>query len=198
MADAFGLAAGVIQVADFGLEVGTTIWTCAKKFHNANKELREISTQVNTAALSLRRVDALLKEPATQALHTPKLYEDTKTVSDGCLGVFQELDDHFKSFALKSGVQEMTVRSKARWLFDSNKLHGLGQVLRHYSDVLHLMISAMAIVEGRRTAYEHNETWLRRGTLTEFIVPRTRFKRWRSTFVNWRDLIETCRTPTRP
>jgi hypothetical protein len=158
MAEAFGLAAGVVQVADFGVEVGITLWKCAKKFHNASKEVHEIASQVRVTALSLRRVDALLKDPTTAVLHTPKLYEDTKTVSDGCLGVFRELDDHVKSFELKSGLGEMNLRSKARWLFDSSKIHGLGQVLRRYSDVLHLMVSAMVIVEGRRAVYVHRET----------------------------------------
>jgi hypothetical protein len=153
MAEAFGLAAGVLQVAGFGAEVGSTLWKYAKKFHNASKELESIAGQVETTALSLRRVDALLRDPSTKALHTPKLYEDTSTVSDGCHGVFCELDNLVKSFESKSGGRMITVFSKFRFVIDSRKLQELGQVLQRYCDVLHLMISVMAIVEGRRAAF---------------------------------------------
>jgi hypothetical protein len=153
MAEAFGLAAGVLQVAGFGAEVGSTLWKSAKKFHNASKELEAIASQVETTALSIRRVDALLRDSTTKAVHTPKLYEDTSTVSDGCHGAFCELDSLVKSFESKSGLRRMTVLSKSRFVFDSGKLKELGLVLRRYSDVLHLMVSVMAIVEGRRAAF---------------------------------------------
>lgn len=153
MAETFGLAAGILQVASFGAEVGGTLWKCAKKFQNASKELEEVAGQVETIALSLRRVDTLLQDPATRTLHTPKLYEDTTAVSDGCHEVFRELDKYVKDFEAKSSFGKMTVRSKARWIFGSDKLQGLRQVLRRYNDVLHLMISVMAIVESRRAAY---------------------------------------------
>jgi hypothetical protein len=149
----FGLAAGVLQVAGFGAEVGSTLWKCAKKFHNASKELEELAGQVETIALFLQRVVTLLEDPATKALHTPKLYEDTKKVSNGCAEVFRELDNYVKKFESMSSFGKLTVRSKARWLFDGGKLQGLGNVLRRYSSVLHLMISVMAIVEGRRAAF---------------------------------------------
>jgi CRP-like cAMP-binding protein len=138
MAEVFGLAAGVLQVAGFGAEVSSTLFKCAKKFHNASKELDEIASQVETTSVSLRRVDSLLKDPTTKALHTQKLYDDTMTVSNGCFEVFRELDDYVKSFEPTSSFGEMALRSKARWLFDSGKVQGLGQVLRRYCDVLHL------------------------------------------------------------
>jgi hypothetical protein len=151
--EAFGLAAGVLQVAGFGAEVGSTLWRCAKKLHNASKELESIAGRVETTALSLRRVDELLKDPATKALHTPKLYDDTNTVSQGCHEVFRELDKSVKAYEAKSTSGTMRLLSRTKWLFDSGRLEELGQVLRRYNDVLHLMVSVMTIVEGRRAAY---------------------------------------------
>lgn len=83
MAEAFGLAAGVPQVAGYGAEVSSALFKCAKKFHNASKDLEEITSQVNNIAMSLGRDDDLLKDLTTKGLHTPKLYEDTTTVSNG-------------------------------------------------------------------------------------------------------------------
>lgn len=150
--EAFGLAAGVLQVAGFGAEVGSTLWRCAKKLQNASKELESIAGQVETTALSLKRVDELLKDPATKALHTPKLYEDTNIVSQGCHDVFRELDTSVKAYEAKSTKGKMRILSRTKWLFDSGRLTELGQVLRRYNDVLHLMVSVMTIVEGRRAA----------------------------------------------
>lgn len=191
MAEAFGLAAGVLQVASFGAEVGSTLWRCAKKFHYASKELKETASQVETTALSLRRVDALLHDPATKALHTPKLYEDTTAVSNGCNEVFRELDKYIKGFEAKSSLGKLPIWSKARWVSDSDKLRGLGQVLRRYNDVLHLMISVMAIVEGRRAALVSWNNHRLNHLLTRTTAQKTNYKHWRliSRFLRYRTEI---------
>ena len=84
---------------------------------------------------------------------TPKLYEDTNIVSQGCHDVFRELDTSVKAYEAKSTKGKMRILSRTKWLFDSGRLTELGQVLRRYNDVLHLMVSVMTIVEGRRAAY---------------------------------------------
>lgn len=181
MAEAFGLAAGVLQAAGFGAAVGSTLWRCARKFHNASKELEEIARQVESTALSLAKIDTLLRDPTTRALHTLKLYEDTSTVSDGFRDVFRELKDLVESYESKSGFRGMTVRSRIGFLFDIRKLQELGRVLRHYSDVLHLMVSVMAIVEGRRAAFVHHKMKFLQLSLMQFTVPKTKYRRWRPT-----------------
>lgn len=155
MAEAFGIAAGILQVAGIGTEVGTTLWRCAKRLQNANKELETIANEVEVTALSLRRVVILLEDPATKALHTAKLLEDTNTVSENCLDVFRELDKSVKEYEVNSNSRKTRIFSKARWLFDSGKLTELGRLLQHYRAVLHLMISVMSIAEARRAAYVH-------------------------------------------
>jgi len=101
-------------VAGFGAEVSSTIFKCAKRFHNASKEFDGIASQVETTSVSLRRVDSLLKDPTTKALPTQKLYDDTITVSNGCFEVFREINDYVKSCEPRSSFGKMTVRSKAR------------------------------------------------------------------------------------
>jgi hypothetical protein len=194
--EAFGLAAGVLQVAGFGAEVGSTLLRCAKKLHNASKELESIAGQVETTALSLKRVDALLKDPATKALHTPKLYEDTNTVSQGCHEVFRELDKSVKAYETKSASGKMRFLSKTKWLFDSDRLAELGQVLRRYNDVLHLMVSVMTIVEGRRAAYA--SLWYCLAAETDMIIaPKTNCRHWRPIFGSWHFQTWTFPTPTK-
>jgi hypothetical protein len=190
--EAFGLAAGVLQVAGFGAEVGSTLWRCAKKLHNASKELEVIAGHVETTALSLGRVDELLKDPATKALHTPKLYEDTNTVSQGCHEVFRELDKSVKAYEAKSTSGRMKFMSRTKWLLDSDRLAELGQVLRRYNDVLHLMVSVMTIVEGRRAAYVplYSLLAIKADTTT---APKTNCRHWRPIFESWH-----CRTKTFP
>ena len=74
-------------------------------------------------------------------------------MSQGCHEVFRELDKSVKEYEAKSTPGKMRFVLRTKWLFDSDRLAELGQVLRRYNDVLHLMVSVMTIVEGRRAAY---------------------------------------------
>lgn len=71
--------------------VGSTLYKCAKKFRNATEEFDAIANQVGATQLALRSVHDLLNDPATQALHSQKLYDDTRNVSEGCRDLFQKL-----------------------------------------------------------------------------------------------------------
>lgn len=50
MAEAFGIATGVLQVAGFGAALGGTLFKCAKAIRNANKELETIAVQVQATS----------------------------------------------------------------------------------------------------------------------------------------------------
>lgn len=152
MAEAFGIAAGVMQVAAFGAELGSALWTCARKIRYANKELRALAGQVDATAKCLSSVGNLLDDPETKAFHTSKLYEDTRAVSKGCDEVFLELDKAVKKF--DDGGPKMSMFARLQWPLDSNKLAEPLKVLKNYNDVLHLMLAVLQIVEGRRAAYE--------------------------------------------
>lgn len=97
---------------------------------------------------------ALLCDPDTKDLHTPKLYEDTTAVSKGCQEVFCELEKAVNAFETKSGKgkYQLTVLARLQWPLSSGRLSDLQKVLKHYSDVLHLMLAVLQIVEGRRAA----------------------------------------------
>lgn len=73
----FGLAAGVLQVADFGASLGSVIWKCAKDIRDAKKDLESIATEVEATSSILGQVISLLKHPDTKALHTDQLLADT-------------------------------------------------------------------------------------------------------------------------
>lgn len=151
MAEAFGLAAGVLQVAGFGAELGSALWTCAKRIRHADKELTALANQVEATAKCLRSVGHLLDDEETKAFHSRKLYEDTRAVSDGCNEVFLELDKAIKKF--NDGGPKISMIARLQWPLDSHKLTEPLKVLRKYNDVLHLMLAVLQIVEGRRAAY---------------------------------------------
>lgn len=151
MAEAFGLAAGVLQVAGFGAELGRALWTCARRLRHANKELQTLARQVDATAKCLGSVARLLDDPETKAFHTLKLYEDTRAVSDGCHEVFLELDKAICKF--NDGGTKMSIIARLQWPLDSSKLTEPLKVLKNYNDVLHLMLAVLQIVEGRRAAY---------------------------------------------
>ena len=147
MAEAFGLAAGVLQVASFGAELGSALWTCSKRIRYAAKELKALADQVDATATCLRSVGGLLDDPDTKGFHTPQLYDDTRAVSRGCNEVFLELEKAVKKF--NDGGSKMTLTARLQWPLNSDKLTELLRVLKNYSDVLHLMLAVLQIVEGR-------------------------------------------------
>lgn len=155
MAEAFGIAAGVLQVAGFGAEVSSTLWRCAKKIRSANKDLEVIVGLVGATANCLDGVGQLLKDPETKAVHTPKLYEDTHAVSSGCHDIFHEIQDAVKVYEgkVEGGKYRLPVLARVRWPLDSRRLEELQRILKHYKGVLLLMLSVLQIVEGRRAAY---------------------------------------------
>ncbi|KAM0722720.1 hypothetical protein Q7P37_002161 [Cladosporium fusiforme] len=154
MAEVFGIATGVLQVAGFGAALGGTLLKCAREIRNANKELKAIAVQVEATSRSLDAVGALLRDPETKDFHTPKLYDDTNAVSQGCHEVFCELNKAVNSFEAKSGKSRYQISLVARmqWPLSSARLLDLQKVLKNYSGVLHLMLAVLQIVEGRRAA----------------------------------------------
>lgn len=155
MADAFGIAAGVLQVAGFGAEVGSALWRCTAQIYHANKELVALAGQVEATSKSLDAVGRLLKQPETKALRSgdaTKLYDDTHEVSKGCKGVFDELDFAVRRFQDRAGKSryQLPLTSRIRWSMESNRLVDLQKVLMHYRDVLHLMVSVLHIAESRQ------------------------------------------------
>jgi hypothetical protein len=150
MAEAFGLAAGVLQVADFGAELGSTLWTCAKRIRHANKELEALAGQVDATAKCLGSVGNLLEDPETRAFHTSKLYKDTRAVSNGCDEIFCQLDKAIRKF--NNDGPKMSLLARLQWPLSSTKLAESLKILKNYSNVLHLMLAVLQIVEGRRAA----------------------------------------------
>jgi hypothetical protein len=152
MAETLGLAAAVIQLGTFGAELGSALWTFARKFRNADKDLKALAGQVDATAKCLDSIGKLLDDPETKALHTSKLYEDTRVVLKGCEEVFFELDKAIKKF--DGSGPKMSVFARMQWPLESNKLAEHLKVLKNYNDVLHLMLAVLQIVEGRRAAYD--------------------------------------------
>lgn len=151
--EGLGAAASILQVADIGFEVGIALFKYARKVVHAEKQLKELGDQVEANATCLKTVGTLLDDPETRALHTAKLYDDTRAVSRGCKEVFYELDKTISK--LDDGGSKLSVGVRLQWPLYSRKLADLLKVLKNYSDVLHLMLAVLHIVEGRRAAYVH-------------------------------------------
>jgi len=138
-------------VAAFGAEVGCALWRCARKIQHANQELKALAGQVDATARCLNSIGSLLDDPETKALHTSKLDEDTRAVSQGCNEIFIELQKAVEKFDYRG--HKLPMFAKLQWPLDSNKLAQPLKVLKNYNDVLHLMLAVLQIVEGRRAAY---------------------------------------------
>lgn len=117
MAEAFGIAAGILQVASFGAEVEGVLLTCASKIRHANKQLSALAGEVNATSKSLEAVGTFLEQPQTKTLHdgyTAQLYRDARNVSKA---VMRSL----RSYKAKSGltrIRLIRINFGSRWVRD--------------------------------------------------------------------------------
>jgi hypothetical protein len=90
------------------------------------------------------------EDPETRAFHTSKLYKDTRAVSNGCDEIFCQLDKAIRKF--NNDGPKMSLLARLQWPLSSTKLAESLKILKNYSNVLHLMLAVLQIVEGRRAA----------------------------------------------
>lgn len=149
----FGLAAGVLQVADFGASLGSVIWKCAKDIRDARKDIESVATEVEATSSILRQVGSLLNHPDTRAIHTDELLDDTRKVLDQCKAVFTELEGPVQALQKKlaGGHAGKRASVKVQWPMDKARLTALREILERHRTGLHLLLTALQIVENRQS-----------------------------------------------
>lgn len=143
----FGIAAGVLQVASFGAEVGSTLWRIARDIRSAVRDIDTLAREVQSTSTVLRNVGTMLNQPGTKALHTPEMHSDTRNVLTGCQSVFNELDAAANAV---SGKSTPGIMIRLKWPLGKGRIVELRTVLERYRDVLHLMLTVLQIMETRR------------------------------------------------
>ncbi|KAF2166621.1 hypothetical protein M409DRAFT_23255 [Zasmidium cellare ATCC 36951] len=145
MAELFGTAAGVLQVAEVGFNLATTLYKYASTVKGAERDIKRIARDVKLTSKVLERTHEQLKADQQAQLCTDDALVDLEDVLDGCREAFQEVDDALnKSMKPSSGKPVITLAEKLKWPLKQDKLEVLRANLEKLKTTLLLMLSVFA------------------------------------------------------
>ncbi|PPJ60459.1 hypothetical protein CBER1_07355 [Cercospora berteroae] len=146
MAEIIGTAASVIQVAEAGFSLATTLYNYSKSVKSAEKDIKKIARDVNLTAKVLQRTHEQLKADVSGKSCTNEAIHDLEEVLEGCREAFQEVDDALtKSTRVGAdGNFTISMTEKLKWPLRSSKLEVLRANLEKLKSTLLLMLSVLA------------------------------------------------------
>ncbi|KAK4500349.1 hypothetical protein PRZ48_008538 [Zasmidium cellare] len=145
MAELFGTAAGVLQVAEVGFNLATTLYKYASTVKGAERDIKRIARDVKLTSKVLERTHEQLKADKQAQLCTDDALVDLEDVLEGCREAFQEVDDALnKSMKPSSGKTVISLAEKLKWPLKQDKLEVLRANLEKLKTTLLLMLSVFA------------------------------------------------------
>ncbi|GIZ49288.1 hypothetical protein CKM354_001232000 [Cercospora kikuchii] len=146
MAEMIGTAASVIQVAEAGFSLATTLYNYDKSVKSAEKDVKKVARDVKLTAKVLQRTHEQLTGDGNGKVCTPEAIHDLVDVLEGCKETFQEVDVALTK-SMKTGVNGTITISKTekmKWPLRSSKLDLLRANLEKLKTTLLLMLSVLA------------------------------------------------------
>lgn len=146
MAEAFATAASVLQVAEVGFSLATTLYKYATSVKGAEKEIKKIAREVKLTSKVLERTYEQLKADRQAQLCTEDALSDLEDALEGCKEAFQEVEGSLnKSLKPDSeGKLYTSTFDKFKWPLRSNKLEVLRANLEKLKTTLLLMLTVLA------------------------------------------------------
>ena len=120
MAEAFGVAASAIQVADAGFKLYGALSKYVTDYIDADKHARRLADEVRMTSWTLRRLGTLLEEDEEMKLCKPEVLAETTTALQGCQTCFAEVEavlDGFSPYA----TGPLIGRRRWRWPLKKDK-----------------------------------------------------------------------------
>lgn len=145
MAELFGTAAGILQVAEVGFNLATTLYKYASTVKSAGKDIDRIARDVKLTSQVLKRTHEQLKADQQAQLWTDDALVDLEEVLEGCREAFREVDDSLKKSMKPSGGKSgISLADKLKWPLKQDKLEVLRANLEKLKTTLLLMLSVFA------------------------------------------------------
>ncbi|KAF7188185.1 hypothetical protein HII31_10470 [Pseudocercospora fuligena] len=157
MAEVFGTVASILQVAEVGFSLATTLYSYAASVKGAEKEIKKIARDVRLTSKVLTRTHEQLKADRNAQLATDEALQDLEDVLDGCKEAFQEVDEVLNK-SLKPGAggkPSISTFDKFRWPLRTNRLEVLRANLEKLKTTLLLMLSVLAY--GSKVSQQHRQ-----------------------------------------
>ncbi|USW57956.1 Putative C2H2 finger domain transcription factor CON7 [Septoria linicola] len=146
MAEIFGTAASVLQVAEAGASLATTLYNYAKSVKSAEKDIKKIAREVRLTSAVLQQAHDQLQGQSNVQTCTTKAIHDLDELLIGCREAFQEVDNALTK-SMKPGIGgafSVSMTEKFKWPLRSTKLGVLRAHLEKLKTTLLLMLTVLA------------------------------------------------------
>ncbi|CZT15071.1 uncharacterized protein RCC_12286 [Ramularia collo-cygni] len=154
MAEIFGTAASVVQVAEAGLSLATTLYTYAQSVKGAEEDIKRVARDVKLLAKVLQQLHQQIQGNGRVQTCTEEAVHDLEEVLVGCKEAFGEVNEVF--IKSHSGRSTLSMTDKLKWPLRSNKLAALRANLEKLNTTLLLILSVLAY--GTRMSQERGAT----------------------------------------
>lgn len=162
--DAIGVAASIIQLADFGAPLSIKLYTFYHQVKNADERLNSLSSNVSLTCNVLKQLAQNLEQDDQARLYSHEAFVTAKQVSVDCDAIFKKIDgalDRFKHGLARSSLQRAA--AKVGFVFMENDIHALRSDLERLKTTMLLLLNVV----------------MYSGQIRRFIPSWSIYKNWR-------------------
>lgn len=121
MAEAFGVAASAIQVADAGFNLYGALSRYVRSCADADKHAKRLADEVRITSWALQQLGDFLQQDQDLQLCKPEVIAETENALDGCRSAFDEVRHVLKDFVPQPEGSVMPSSQRLKWPFKKDK-----------------------------------------------------------------------------
>ncbi|PLB48521.1 hypothetical protein P170DRAFT_212694 [Aspergillus steynii IBT 23096] len=142
--DAIGVAASIIQLADFGAQLSMKLYTFYHQVKNADERLKSLSSNVSLTCTVLKQLASNLEQDEQAQLYSHEAFDTARQVSADCDAIFKKIDsalDRFKDGLARSSLQRAA--AKVGFVFMENDINILRSDLERLKTTMLLLLNVI-------------------------------------------------------
>lgn len=156
MAELFGLAASIIQIAGAGAKLSTALYTFVSSAARADHEINDIADDVQITANALEGVGLVFSDETSQSVVSVKAMQDARNLITRCEAVFEEIRELVEKRRKvgkggKSGG--LTALGKLSWPMKEQRVQLLRSRLESLKSSLMLLLQVLKLANGQAKGF---------------------------------------------
>ena len=161
-ASAVGVAGSAVAIVDFGIKLGLSLAIYVETAANANKRIRQISSEVNAVASALEQLQQIIdqdKADPSNAILSPRGVRDIENEREHCYDIFVQITKILKKAGNSSermsegnGTEVLTLSNlnHIKWPLLDNKIRKLQSNLESRKTTLFLLLQVAHLAHVRK------------------------------------------------
>ena len=161
-ASAIGVAGSAVAIVDFGIKLGLSLAIYVETAANADKRIRQISSEVNAVASALEQLQQIVdqdKADPSNAILSPRGVRDVENEREHCYDIFLQITKILKKAGNSSkrisdgnGTEVLTLSNldHIKWPLLDNKIRKLQSNLESRKTTLFLLLQVAHLAHVRK------------------------------------------------